>query len=216
MLATVSRGSHTVGGVLRDVLGALALTSARPAQPPVRRFVRSRLWSTTKALADPAICQGLLSWRGQDLNLRPSGYECTDAHGTSWALIGVLPVERANRDRREALSSAPVGARWCSSCCTTVVRDSCRVAPPRSSALVGASRADTLLTAASPCRPHRDRRGSDVEVIQDPEALCSRYRPLVWACSGGGGTQPRSSQRHGVRGGAVVPAGSRRRPPQRL
>ncbi len=27
-------------------------------------------------------------WRGQDLNLRPSGYECTDARGW-WSALGV-------------------------------------------------------------------------------------------------------------------------------
>ena len=34
-------------------------------------------------------------WRGQDLNLRPSGYECADAHGSWAALIGVLPDQDA-------------------------------------------------------------------------------------------------------------------------
>ena len=33
------------------------------------------------------------------------------------------------RDRRTALSYALVGSRWCSSCCTPVVRDSSRVTP---------------------------------------------------------------------------------------
>ncbi len=34
-----------------------------------------RAAATEKALADLAIYQGFLEWRGQDVNLRPSGYE---------------------------------------------------------------------------------------------------------------------------------------------
>jgi hypothetical protein len=37
------------------------------------------LWITKEALADHAIYQGFRWWRGQDLNLRPSGYEPTQA-----------------------------------------------------------------------------------------------------------------------------------------
>jgi hypothetical protein len=84
----------------------------------------------------------------------------------SWsALIGVLPAERANRDRCTAPSYALVGARWCPSCCTTVVRGSSLAAAPRSSFVVGASRgrdaggdpacgvAVRHVTAAFTCRP---------------------------------------------------------------
>jgi hypothetical protein len=123
----------------------------------VRRSVGSRLRTTTKALADLAIFQGLLSWRGQDLNLRPSGYERTDARGNWSALIGISPDHPANRDRRTALSFALVRSRWCWSCCTTVVLESARAAAPRSSALVGASRADTVLTAAGQAASSRPR-----------------------------------------------------------
>ena len=87
-------------------------------------------------------------WRGQDLNLRPSGYECTDARRCRSAPIGVLPDHEAFRRPRAPLSYALVGSRWCSSCCTPVVRGEVPSATARSSALVGASRADTLLTAA--------------------------------------------------------------------
>ena len=77
------------------------------------------------------------------------------------AVFGRQQQRPGNREspghRRAALSYALVGSRRCSSCCTTVVRDSSRAASPRSSALAGASRADAVLTA--PVRLRRRGRG---------------------------------------------------------
>ena len=81
------------------------------------------------------------------MNLRPSGYECTDGRGRWLAFIGALPDRDAFPGVQPALPYALVGARWCPSCCTTVVRGNPRTAPG-SAALVGASRADTPLTTA--------------------------------------------------------------------
>ena len=69
-----------------------------------------RPWSDMKS------DQGLW-WRGQNLNLRPSGYESSDVRARRSALARVRPGRHRNRVAHAVTSSAPVGGRlfeWCS------------------------------------------------------------------------------------------------------
>ncbi len=82
---------------------------------------------TKEALADLAIYQGFRWWRGQDLNLRPSGYERSGHRLRSWAFVRIRPGQAARSGVPCAVSCALVCTRWCSSRCTSVVRAQARL-----------------------------------------------------------------------------------------
>ena len=88
------------------------------------------LYATTRPDSSEALPQsakGPLTWfftwwRGQDLNLRPSGYE-RDGHRPRWYAPGrISPVQAQFGQSTGRRSSALVGTRWFPSCCTPVVR----------------------------------------------------------------------------------------------
>ena len=63
-----------------------------------------RASGTEKALADLAIYQGFPEWRGQDLNLRPSGYEpdeLPDCSTPRRSEVRTLGLDRRRDNRAE-------------------------------------------------------------------------------------------------------------------
>jgi hypothetical protein len=130
---------------------------SRPGTDLVHGRVRIGPRRRTQRAWPPLLARPSIEWRGPDLNLRPSGYECPDARAHVSALISVLPDERAKLGPPSSavvgVGRRPLALVVLYDCCTGELPS----AAPRSSALVGASRADTLLTAAVQAASSRPR-----------------------------------------------------------
>ena len=101
------------------------LTMRRQAESD-RRPVRHRFTQRSRERKKPwqilRSTRASTWWRGQDLHLRPSGYERGGHRLRWWALVCIGPAQMPLSVDDTNLSSALVGTRWCSSRCTSVVR----------------------------------------------------------------------------------------------
>jgi len=95
-----------------DALSRIAVSrpdsSNGPLEDPLEDCLR-----TQRSPGRSCYLPGLLQWRGQDLNLRPSGSEPSGSRLRRSALRRIRPGRRISSRRAGALSSAFVRVRWC-------------------------------------------------------------------------------------------------------